>query len=163
MLWRTQFVTPSFAQPTPEDGKVLAFARDIQLGQLPATVVIRPEWLTPSEIEVLRTEEMEALLAFLAPGHPRLAADIPRLERVSVPRSYLSPLSLGHPLMVSPFLSPSTTWHMMHAKADAMGISQRVLPFMEWLRAATVEPQQGIAALPSVDFASSTLTQRQGI
>ena len=35
VLWGAQFVTPSFAQPTPEDGKVLAFARDTRLGLLP--------------------------------------------------------------------------------------------------------------------------------
>ena len=33
VLWGTRFVTPSFAQPTPEDGKVLVFARDIQLSR----------------------------------------------------------------------------------------------------------------------------------
>ena len=43
VLWGTQFFTPSFARPTPEDGKVLAFARDIWLGQLPGTVVMLPE------------------------------------------------------------------------------------------------------------------------
>ena len=45
VIWGAQFVTPSFAQTTPEDGKVLVFARDICLGLLPATVVVRPEWL----------------------------------------------------------------------------------------------------------------------
>ena len=41
VIWGAQFVTPSFAQPTPEDGKFLAFARDIQLGLLPATMVVK--------------------------------------------------------------------------------------------------------------------------
>ena len=51
----------------------------------------------------------------------------------------------------------------MHKKADMMGITERVAPFMYWLRVATVDPQQGIAALASVDLANSTLTQRQRI
>ena len=42
-LWGTGFATQSFVQPIPEDGKVLAFARDIHLGILPATVVVQPE------------------------------------------------------------------------------------------------------------------------
>ena len=58
---------------------------------------------------------------------------------VSVLQVSLSPLSLVHPLMVSLFLSPSTAWHMMHVNADTMGITQWVAPFMDWLRAATVE------------------------
>ena len=40
----------------------------------------------------------------------------------------------------------------MHEKADALGNTQRVTPFMEWLRAATVDPQKGIAALTSVEL-----------
>ena len=40
VLWGTQFVIPYFAQPTPEYGKVLDFARDIRLGILPDTVVV---------------------------------------------------------------------------------------------------------------------------
>ena len=42
LLWGAQFVTLSFAQLTPEDGKVLAFTRDIRLGLLSATVVVNP-------------------------------------------------------------------------------------------------------------------------
>ena len=52
VLWGAQFVTSSFAQPTPEDRNILAFARDIRLGLLPETVVVNPEWLTPGEVNV---------------------------------------------------------------------------------------------------------------
>ena len=34
VIWGAQFVTPSFAQPTLEGGKILAFARNIRLGIL---------------------------------------------------------------------------------------------------------------------------------
>ena len=75
-------MTPSFTQPTPEDGKVLAFARDIRLGLLPATVVVQLEWLAPGKVMVPLVMDMEALLARLAPGLPRLAAETPRPEMV---------------------------------------------------------------------------------
>ena len=52
---------------------------------------------------------------------------------------------------------------MMHAKSNTMGMTQRVAPFLDWLRAATVEPLQGISALTSVDLADTTLAQHQGI
>ena len=106
---------------------------------------------------------MEDLLVRLAPGHPRLPLETPRLYRVSVPRVSLAPLSLVHPLMVSPFLAPETMWHMMHAKAGTIGMTQRVAPFLYWLRAAKIDPQQGIAALTRVDLADATLAKRQGI
>ena len=133
-------MTPYFAQPKLEDSNVLAFAQDIQLGQMLSTVVVLSKCLTPRDVEVLWTEEMEELLAYLAPGNPSLTAGIPRPERVSMPRAYLSPFSLVHPLMLSLFLSPYTVWHMMHAKDDATGITQRVTLLMEWLRSATVNP-----------------------
>ena len=122
MLWGTQFVTLSFAQPTPEDGKGLAFAQYIHLRLLPATVVVQSKWLDPEEVTVLWATEMEALIVRLALGYPWLPADTPRPERVSVPRSSLAPLSLVQPLIVSPFLSPATSWHMMHTKSDAVSM-----------------------------------------
>ena len=138
MLWGTQFVTPYFDQPT---GRYQPSREDIRLGLLPATVVVHPEWLAPEELAVPRATEIEALIARLALGHPWLPADTPRLERVSVPRSSLEPLSLVHPLMVSPVLAPATSCHMMHAKADAVGMKQGVAPFLDWLRATRVKPQ----------------------
>ena len=156
-------MTPSVAQPTPEDGKVLTFAGYIHLGLLPATLVVKPEWLTPGKFNVPQATEIESLMARLAPRHPCLPPETPRPYRVSVPWASLAPLSLVHLLMVSPFLAPVTVWHMMHAKSNAMGMTQRVAPFLDWLRVATVDPQQGIAALASVDLADATLAQRQGI
>ena len=134
MLWGTQFMTPSFAQPTPEDREVLAFARDIRLGLLSATVVVHPECLAPEEVAVPRAAEMEALIAHLSLVHPRLPAYTPRPERFSVPRLSLVPLSLVHPLMLSLFLAPATSWHMMHIKADTVKMTHRVEPFLDWLR-----------------------------
>ena len=121
MFLGAQFVTLSFAQPTPEDRKVLDFTRDIRLGLLPATVVLQPEWLTPSAMALLPVADMEALLARLAPGQPRLSQDTPITERVYVPQASLSPLSLVHPLMVSLVLVPATTWHMMHKNPTPWG------------------------------------------
>ena len=123
VLWGTQFVTLSFAHPTPEDRKVLAFARDIRIGLLPVTVVVQPEWFTPYEVAVTQAAEMETLLVHLAPGHLCLPPDTPRNDRVSVPWSSLPPLYLVHPLILSPLLAPATAWYMMHAKSDAMGMT----------------------------------------
>ena len=52
VLWGAQFVTLSFAQPKLEDKKVLVFARYIRLSLLPATVVVKPEWIPPGEFNV---------------------------------------------------------------------------------------------------------------
>ena len=98
--------------------------RKIHIRLLPATVVVQLEWLALEDVAVPQAVEMEAFLARLAPGHLRLPPDTSTIERVSVPWAYLPPLSLVHPLMVSPFLAPATTWHMMHAKYDAVGMTK---------------------------------------
>ena len=138
MLWGTQFVTPSFSQPT---GRYSPLREDTRLGILLPMVVVQPEWLAPEEVAAPRVTEMEALIARLALGHPWIPADTLRPERVSVPRSSLDSLYLVHMLMVSPFLAPATSWHMMYTKADAVGMKQEVAPFLDWLRATTVKPQ----------------------
>ena len=140
ILWGAQFVTPYFAQPALEDWKFLVFARDICLGILTETVVVKPEWLAPGDVNVPQAADMENLMERLAPGHLCLPLDTPRPDRVSLPRASLDPLSLVHLLIVSPFLAPATVWHMMHEKSEAMGMTQRVAPFLDCLRAATVEP-----------------------
>ena len=157
VLWGAQFVTPSFSHPTPQDGKVLTFTRDIHIGFLPATVVVKSQWITLGAVTVPQAVDMEALMAHLAPKHPHLPPYTPRLDTVSVTQASLAPLSLLHPMMVSPFLFPETTWHMMHAKSNTMVMTQRVAPFLYWLRAATVDPLQGISALTSVDLSDATL------
>ena len=60
-------MTPYLEKPTSEDGKVLAFVRDIRLSLLLATVVVQPEWLTTEDMAVPQVAEMEALLARLTP------------------------------------------------------------------------------------------------
>ena len=91
------------------------------------------------------------------PGHPK------NIEGLCTPVVPAPPPSLVHPLIVSPFLAPTTAWYMMHAKADTMGMTQWVEPFLDLLGVATIEPLQGIADLTSVDLADSMLAQRQGI
>ena len=131
VIWGAQFVTPSIAQPKTEDGNILAFDRDIRLVLLPATVAVKPEWITPGDVNVPQAADMGDLMSHLDPGHPRLPLETPIPERVSLPWASLAPLSLVHPLMVSPFLAPDAAWHMMHAKVDAMGMTQRVAPFLD--------------------------------
>ena len=97
--------------------------KNILISLLPATVLVQLDWITPEEVTVPQAVEMEAFLARLAPGHLRLPPDTSTIERVSVPWESLAPLSLVHPLMVFPFLAPSTTWHIMHAKSNAVGMT----------------------------------------
>ena len=106
---------------------------------------------------------MEAALVHLPYGTPRLPTNTPRTERVSIPLALIAPLFLVHPLMVAQFMYPFNAWHTMHVKAEAMGITQQVIPFMEWMGATTVAPQQVIDVLTTVYLVEAILEQRQDI
>ena len=162
MIWGAQFVTPSFAQPTPESMKVLAFARDIRLGLLPDTVVVQPEWITPEDVTVPQVAYMETLLTRLFPGNPCLPLDTPRTDTFSLPRASPNPLSLVNPLIVSPFPGAVNRVAYDAHKNDALG-TQRGERFLDWLRAVMIDPLKGIADLTSMDLADAALAQKQGI
>ena len=156
-------MSPSFAKPTLEYGNVLAFVWDIMLGELPATVIILSEWLTPSKVDVTREADMGVDLKRLTPRHPRLYEYTQSSERFSGPWVSLYPFYLVHQVMISPSVLLSNACNSIHAKADTMGIIQRVTPFMSWLRAATINPKQVIVAFNRMDLSNTTLNQRLGI
>ena len=47
-------------------------------------------------------------------------------------------------LMAAQFLSPTNAWHLMNTKAEAMGTAHQVIPFMQWIRVTTANPQQNM-------------------
>ena len=116
MIWGTQYVNPYFARTTPEDGKVLAFARDVRLVNLPATVETDPAWLDLEERDVPREAYMVDVLTIIWPGMTRIPGNITKSERVQSPLVSATLFSLAHPLMVAPFLPPSNMWHMIDEK-----------------------------------------------
>ena len=70
-----------------------------------------------------------------------------------------APLSLVYTLMTALFLSPYNTWYMVNTTVQAMGISQYVGPFMQWLRKCTVTPPRSMYALASIDISGLMLEQ----
>ena len=84
---------------------------------------MEPAWLDMDKKDVLQEVYMEASLARLPPVTTILIDDISKLERVQVPLASITPLSIVHPLMDYPFLSPANAWHILDANVQAMGIS----------------------------------------
>ena len=69
MLWVQKFVAPLFAQPTPEDGNILAFLRDIHGGQIPASIEILAHWLKTQDITDTTAQELQAALLVAPQGN----------------------------------------------------------------------------------------------
>ena len=43
-------MTPSFTRATPEDGKVLAFEREVRIRQILTMVEVKVEWINAQEV-----------------------------------------------------------------------------------------------------------------
>ena len=136
-----------------------AFALDIPLGQLPATVDTDPAWLNLDKREVPRESDTEDALSRLPIVTHRPTDNTPKTDRVRLTLVSITPLSLIHPLMAAPFLSLANVWHLPNAKAQAIEIAQRVEPFIQLIRVCTVAPPRSINALTRIYTADSTLDQ----
>ena len=68
VLWGVQYVTPSFARATPEDGKVLAFTQDVHLGMLPVIVRVNHDWMTVRNVPAPTITELNTTFATTGPG-----------------------------------------------------------------------------------------------
>ena len=124
---------------------------------------MEPSWLELGKREVLREADIEAALTLLPLGTPRHPNNTPNPEKVRLPLVSAAPLSLVYILMSAPFLSMANVCHMLDKNVQAMGITQQVVPFMDWLRVCTISPERSIEILISVDIADSSLEQRQDI
>ena len=101
---------------------------------------------------VTKEGDLEEVFSRLPPVIPFLLNDIPKPDRVQMPLVSFTPFPLVHPLLASPFLSPANVWNMIATMVQALGIAQRVVPLMEWLRTCTVTSLRTTDALVRVDL-----------
>ena len=148
---------PSFTQPTPEDGKVLAFSRDVRQAHIPTTAEVNPEWFQVDAEDIPSLEELTQALDRTSLVTPRIPDQTVTSNSIAVPRSYIAPLKLIHPLILSPFLSPMSTWHLLSARASMIHLYQQVQPFLKWIQGRTKSPTNRVNALTSVDLKDATL------
>ena len=161
VLWGVQYVTPSFARATPEDGKVLAFARDVRLGTPPHNRG-SPGRLAHS---VVRTGpdhcgaqcRPRGYGASNDPTHRRRRG----LRHGGGLQDHHCPDGLGTPVVGSPFLTPINTWDMITTREASLRLEHRVIPLLQWLRAQTSAHTGTVSALSKVDLADATLQARK--
>ena len=140
---------------------MLAFARDIRLGMLPATVEVKPDCLTVRDVPAPTVAELNTALATTGPGVTRLPEDTAALDTVAVCKTAIALLSLVHLLLGSPFLTPINAWNLVAARATCLGLEHRVTPLLHWLRAQTSANAEAVDALSRVALADPTLQARK--
>ena len=112
-----QYVTPSFARATLEDGAVLAFSQYVRLRMLPAAVEVKPNWLTVRNVPAPTIAELNAALVTMGPGVISLLEDTAASDTVEVWKTAIAPLALVHLLLGSTFSTPINAWNLVAARA----------------------------------------------
>ena len=109
VFWGVEYMMFSFlSRPTPKDGKVLVFTRDLWQGKIPINVEINPGWSKVYTEDVLSLEDLTQALAWTAPGTPRIPEKTATYEMIASPRISIALLNLIHPLLCYLFLSPTS-------------------------------------------------------
>ena len=75
------------------------------------------------------------------------------VERPRIPLAYIAPLTLAHPLMTAPYLSPADAYTLFSAISTAWKRVAPLEPLMKWLRASLYQTFQGVNSLPPLDKA----------
>ena len=82
---------------------------------------------------------------------------------INVPMVLIAPPELIYPLLASPFLTPSSTWHLLTSRAKALGCTEYVKPFFAWMRFYMRPPVWAIIGLKIIDLSDTTLRKYQAV
>ena len=99
-------MTSSFTYATPEDGAVIAFARDFWLGNLPTTVEFKLEWLMVCDVATPTVADLDRALETRGPGTARHLDATATSDTFTVAKVMIEPLSLVHSILNPPLLTP---------------------------------------------------------
>ena len=157
-----EYIIFSFlCSPTPKDGKVLAFTRDVWQEKLPTTNKVNPEWFQVSPKDTPPLKELTQVLAWKVLGTPRIPEQTETSDSINVPWASIYPLNLIHPLLRSPLLYPTSSCHLLLERAFTLHLEKQVQMFLDCLRGQTKDPANMINALTRIDIADATLKTLQ--
>ena len=60
-----------------------------------------------------------AEVAKLQPRDTSIPEASPRAATISLPRAFITPLALAHPLLTAPYLSPAAAYNLLAARVQA--------------------------------------------
>ena len=69
-------------------------------------------------------------------------------ETTHIPRAFIAPLVLAHPLLTAPYLSPAAAYTLLSARVTARNWDASLAPLMIWLRESLYQACPGAISLP---------------
>ena len=119
MLWGLEKLPYSYANKTALDGRDVAYSRDIVAGNTPPTIAVDKEWWKKDELPVPTEKVANHEVTKLQPQDTSIPKASPVASTISLPRACIAPLTLVHPLLTAPYLSPAAAYDLLASKVHA--------------------------------------------
>ena len=163
MLWGVEKLPYSYANKTDLDGRVVALSRDVVAGNTPPTIAVDEEWWDKDELPVPLEAVKDHEVAKLRPHESSIPEASPGASTISLTRACIAPLTLAHPLLKAPYLSPASAYTLLAAKVYANKWDAPLKPLMTWIRAYLYATRPGVTSLPPLELANHITVGRQNL
>ena len=136
VLWGVEKLPYSYSNKTALDSRFVAYSRDIVAGNTPPTIAIDKKWWEKDELPVPTETVADQEVAKLQPRDTSIPEASPGAATINLTRACIAPLTLAHPLLTAPYLSPPAAYALLAARVHARKWDAPLKPFMTWLRAS---------------------------
>ena len=82
---------------------------------------------------------------------------------ISLSCACIAQLTLAHPLLKAPYLSPAAAYALLTARVHAEKWDAPLKPLMKWLRASLYAARPGVTPLPLLELADHITVSRQNL
>ena len=144
-------------------GRVVKLSRDIVAGNTPPTIAVDEEWWDKDELPVPTEAVADHEVAKLRPQEASIPKASPGASTISLARACIAPLTLAHPLLKAPYLSPAAAYSLLAAKVHSEKWDVLLKPLMTWLRASLYAARPGVTSLPPLELADHITVGRQNM
>ena len=126
VLWGIEKIPYSYANKTALDGHVVTFSRDVVAGNAPPTIAVDEEWWDKDELPVPTEKVAYHEVSMLRPQDTSITKASPGASTISLSRACIAPLTLAHPLLTAPYLSPAAAYALLAAKVHEKNGTHRL-------------------------------------
>ena len=136
VLWEVENPYYSYANKTALDGRVVAYSRNIVAGNTPPTIAVDKEWWEKDELPVPTKTMADQEVDKLQPRDTSIPDASLKAATISLPCACIAPLTLAHPLLTAPYLTPAAAYALLAARVHTKKWDAPLKPLMTWLRAS---------------------------
>ena len=143
------------------DGHIVAFFRDIVSGNTSPTITVIYDWWDLKDLPVLSQHTAASKVTMLRPEEHSITKAAAVVKRSCIQHACISPLTLAHPMLTAPYLSPDIAYTLLLEISTAWNWDAPLAPLMRYLRASLYQTCPGVKSLLPFDMADHITASHQ--